>query len=434
MNVKKQAEPKPLPRIAAFERMGFGLFVHWGLYAQRGQGEWIQRLKPIAQSEYDRLFATFTAKDFDADALARLARDAGARYITLTTRHHEGFSLYDTRGLSTFDAPHSPAARDLVAEFVDACRRYDIVPFLYHTTLDWREKSHTCSDKAFARYLDYLHASVEVLCRHYGKIGGLWFDGNWSRKGADWKEDRLYRMIRRLQPDAMIINNTGLSALGATGHPELDGVTFEQALPQKPDRRGWKKYLAGEMCQTMNAHWGIGANDFNFLSPREIITNLCLSRKVGANYLLNLGPEAQGRLPEYESAALRVVGRWMALHGEIIRRGRPMDLRCSGRDFVLEADGRCYYFAFDLAIQGHSHVTAGAGGAGPRTVAGLPLILRRARWVDTGDPVTFARNSRTGDTLLHLTGFPYGSNLVVRVAELIPDSPSRGRRTRKTAL
>lgn len=414
----KRPIPKPLPRIARFERLGFGLFVHWGLYSQLGQGEWAQRLAPIAQEEYDKLFDTFTACDFDADALARLARDAGARYITLTTRHHEGFSLYDTRGLSSFDAPHSPAGRDLVAEFVDACRRHGLVPFLYHTTLDWREKSHTCTDRAFARYLDYLHASVEVLCRHYGKIGGLWFDGNWSRKNADWKEDRLYAMIRRHQPDAMIINNTGLGAEGVLGHPEIDSVTFEQSLPKRPNRRGWKKYVAGEMCQTMNAHWGIGARDLNYLAPREIITNLCLSRKVGANYLLNLGPTAQGGLPPYETAALRTVGRWMEMHGDIVREGAPVEGACQGRDFLLQRGSRYYYFAFDLKIKGDVHVTVPGAGNGPRAISNLPLKIKRARWVDNGEELAFAQHRKTGDALLHLTGFPYGTHLVVRVAEL----------------
>ena len=168
--------PKPVARVARFEKLAHGMFVHWGLYSQLGQGEWIQHLKPVPQREYDKLKATFTAADFDARALARLARAAGMRYITLTTRHHEGFSLYDTRGLSDFDAPHSPAGRDLVAEFVDGCRAEGIVPFLYHTTLDWRWNSHRCNARAFAKYLDYLHTSVEVLCRHYGPIGGLWFD------------------------------------------------------------------------------------------------------------------------------------------------------------------------------------------------------------------------------------------------------------------
>lgn len=420
MKTRSSNIPKPLPRVAKFEKLAYGMFVHFGLYSQLGQGEWVRCLGNQAPSRYDRLKITFTAEDFDAKALARFAREVGMRYITLTTRHHDGFSLYDTRGLSTFDAPHSPAKRDLVAEFVSACRAESVVPFLYHTTLDWRWKSNTCPPAAFEKYLDYLNSSVEVLCRYYGPLGGMWFDGNWSRPDADWRESRLYATIRKYQPQAMIINNTGLDARGALGHPEVDSTTFEQGLPSMPDRRGWKKHLAGEMCQTMNAHWGLGANDLNYLSPREIIENLCLSRKVGANYLLNIGPTAQGGLPEYEVAALRVTGRWVARFGDILREGKPVACACTGRDFVLKVHGRFYYFAFDLSIGGHANVTVGPGGGGPRVVAGFPGKIRSARWLDSGDAVSFAQESESGDALLHLSGYPYGTHLVVRVAEILP--------------
>lgn len=174
------AIPEPKPYIAAFEQLGFGMFVHWGLYSQLGRCEWIYKIDNMDMGEYEKLKDTFTADCFDARALARTARDAGCRYIILTTRHHEGFSLYDTRGLSDFDAVHSPAGRDLIAEYVDACREYGIKPFFYHTTLDWH---HPDFEGSFDRYLEYLRRSVEVLCRNYGEIGGFWFDGNWSKAG-----------------------------------------------------------------------------------------------------------------------------------------------------------------------------------------------------------------------------------------------------------
>src|SRR5690606_19349677 len=116
-------------------------------------------------------------------------RECGMRYITLTARHHDGYSLYNTRGLSRFDAPNTAPGRDLIADFVDGCRAEGITPFLYHTTLDWQWDTQQCSEERFREYLDYLHSSVEVLCMHYGELGGLWFDGNWSRPDADWKED-----------------------------------------------------------------------------------------------------------------------------------------------------------------------------------------------------------------------------------------------------
>lgn len=410
--------PKPLARVAKFEKMGFGLFLHWGLYSQMGKGEWILHHHGIPYSQYDKLTSTFTAKDYDARAWARLAKEAGMKYMVLTTRHHDGFSLYDTRGLSDFDAPHSAAGRDLITEYVEGCRAEGIVPFFYHTTLDWRWKSHTCSDKEFKKYLDYLIASVEVLCTNYGKIGGLWFDGNWSRKNADWREDELYATIRKHQPEAIITNNSGLGALGAMGHPELDTTTFEQGLPGAPDRRGWKKYLTGEMCQTMNRHWGVGFNDFRYKSVPEIIETLCACRKVGANYLLNIGPLAQGGIPELEAATLRRAGEWVAQAGEVLYKGQPYPAVCMGRDFVLRYRGKYYYFAHGLGRRGSANVVSDKGGQGPRAIGGLNAKVSSARWIDNGEKIDLVHDSRKGMSVLHATGYDYGNDLVVRIAEL----------------
>ena len=394
--------------------------MHWGLYSQLGQGEWIQFQKKIPNEEYARLKDNFTAKDFNARAIAWLARESGMRYVTLTTRHHDGFSLYDTRGLSDFDAPHSPAGRDLVAEFVEGCRSQGVVPFLYHTTLDWRWDSWNCDQAKFDEYLDYLHASVEILCRNYGELGGFWFDGNWSRPKMDWKEDRLYRTIRKYQPEAMIINNTGLGARGATGHPEIDSVTFEQGLPNAPDRRGWPKYLAGEMSETANGHWSYAGKDFNYKGIPEIIGNLCACRKVGAAYIFNVGPTATGAIPEYEKAVIRKVGEWAALHGTLLQEGKPVAARCQGRDFILEKGGRCYYFAHDLARRGNSHVVTSGGGNGPRVADGLTERLHSGRWLDNGEQVRFSQSDDKALLTIDCTGYEYGNDMVVRVAEFEP--------------
>jgi len=418
MSKAASVAPRPAARVARFEKLGYGLFLHWGLYSQLGKGEWVQHHYKIPFSTYEKLAAKFTAADFDARAYARVARECGQRYITLITRHHEGFSLYDTRGLSDFDAVHAPAKRDLVAEFVEACRAEDIVPFLYHTTLDWRWDSARCSPKKFTEYLDYLHDSVEILCRHYGKLGGLWFDGNWSLPHADWKEDRLYAMIRKYQPEAMIINNTGLDARGVRGHPELDSTTWEQGLPAAPDRRGWPKYVAGEMCETMNGHWGAGFRDFNYKSPAEIIQHLCACRKVGANYLLNLGPTATGGIPYYEAAAMRKAGEWVALHDEVIRNGEPFRAACEGRDFVLKHGRRFYYFAHDLSRRGDANVVVQTGGNGPRSVEGFPARVKSARWLDDDEKIPFFQSRDGSIVTLPCQGYDYGHDMVVRVAEL----------------
>ena len=408
--------PVPEKRISDFEKLGFGMFIHWGLYSQLGEGEWIMHLKNIPKEEYSKLKDTFTAKDFDAEKIAFTAKNSGMKYITLTTRHHEGFSLYDTKGLSDYDAPHSPAGRDLVAEFIAACRKYGLVPMLYHTTLDWYDDRFETN---FNAYLEYLRNSVEILCTEYGEIGGLWFDGNWSRPDSDWKLDRLYGMIRRHQPEAIIIDNTGVFRAGEVGHLEVDAVTFENQSARPLNREGMRKYAAAEVCRTMNSHWGTGGNDFNFKSPREIIELLCSSRGCGANLLLNIGPEAQGKIPAYEQAVLELAGRWLKIFGESVYDPRPVSgLKYQGRDFLLRNGRDCYYFAFDLGISGDANVTVDVAGIGTRAVDGFHEKVISAYWLDNAQKVNFIQDCRNDMLALQCNGFPYGVHTVVRVMKL----------------
>lgn len=407
--------PLPEPRVQRFEAMALGMFVHWGLYSQLGRGEWVMHNETIPVNAYAKLQRTFTAAEFDGRALARTAKYAGMKYITLTARHHEGFSLYDTRGLSDYDAVHAPAGRDLVADFVEGCNAEGVVPFFYHTTLDWYQPSF---HEDFDAYLEYLHASVELLCTRYGPIGGLWFDGNWSKPDADWKEDRLYGIIRTHQPEAIIVNNTGLHERGKVGHPEIDSTTFEQGRPTPMDRRGMPKYVAAEMCQTMNMHWGLGKNDFHYMSPKDIIENLTACRKVGANYLLNAGPTAEGALPAYEAAAFERVGDWVRMHADAIYHGKPCDVIGPDMDFGLATEDSVYLFIHNLSIHGNAHVTVGMHGAGPREFANLNRHIANAQWIDNGETLKFEQDAGSGKLTLHTTNFPYGTNTVVRVARL----------------
>lgn len=406
--------PTPLRRVAAFESLGFGMFVHWGLYAQLQRGEWVEHAEKIPCDEYLRLMQSFTAEDFDAKALAKTAKRAGMRYITLTSRHHEGFSLYDTRGLSELDVTHTPCNRDLIQEFTDACRAEGIVPMLYHTTLDWNDRRFS---EDWDAYLEYLRASVEVLCTHYGPIGGFWFDGNWSRPDADWKESNLYATIRRHQPEALIINNTGVDAMGEVGHPEIDAVTFERGRPVPLDRTNAPKYVAGEMCHTFNFHWGTAKNDFNYLSPAHVIEELCFARRAGANLLMNIGPLKHGRVPDYEAAALAKVGDWIALSEDVIYEGRPCGVTGEGDDFALAVGEDLYLFITSITAIGNTIYSGSDRGTNaPRLFAGVKDQYSTARWLDNGEVLTFGQS---GDNLtLHATGYPYGTNMVVRVAKL----------------
>lgn len=408
----------PKKRIADFEKLGFGLFVHWGLYSQLGKGEWSFYHADIQIKEYKKLQHTFTAEDFDAEKLVLLAKKAGCKYIVLTTRHHEGFSLYDTCGLNEFDAPHSPAKRDLVREFVDACRKYDIIPFFYHTTLDWYNEDF---ENDFDAYLEYLRKSVEILCKNYGKIGGFWFDGDWIKPDADWKLDELYGTIRKYQPDAMIINNTGLDARGEIGHPEIDSVTFEQGRPAPLDRSNMKKYVSAEMCYTLNDHWGIGYNDFNYKSTKEFIEALCDCRKVGANFLLNIGPSAQGGIVPIQAEYLKIMGGWMSIFGEAIYNGKPYIYDGDSRHFILKGeDNSLYIFVYGLGQRGSEHVVTNGSKEINHTFSGVKEKIKEIRWID--EPEYEIEFKQTGDSLaVKFPGMPYGCSYCVRVAKALTE-------------
>lgn len=407
--------PIPEKRIAEFEKRGFGMFIHWGLYSQLERGEWTYNLHEDSPARYKECFDHFTAENFDAKAIVRLAKKAGMKYITLTTRHHDGFSLYDTRGLSENDVMHTPCQRDLVKEFVDACNEEDILPMLYHTTLDW---VHPDFENDFDAYLEYLRKSVEILCTHYGKIGGLWFDGNWSKRGADWKLDELYGMIHRLQPDAMVINNTGLSEQGKTGHPEIDSVTFEQGQATPMNREGMDKYVAAEMCQTMNRHWGIAVNDIDYKSPRQMIERLTHARKVGANYLLNIGLGPQGEVSKMTEALLETIGQWTWMAKDSLYDGKPCELVCNHeKDFVLMKAEEAYVYVHDLPMLGPKDVVVAYQSTEENhSIQGVTRKVKSMKWIDNDEELLFSQHD---DVLSYrAVGFKYGSHMIVRIAKI----------------
>ncbi|MBR2023487.1 MAG: alpha-L-fucosidase [Clostridia bacterium] len=406
---------QPRAYVRDFENLGFGMFVHFGLYSQREQGEWTMYLHNIPRETYARLADTFSpAKDW-AKRLVKTAKKAGCKYVTLTTRHHDGFSLYDTCGLSDFDAPSTACGRDLVQEFVDACNAEGLVPFFYHTLLDWRQESYKTDFKA---YLVYLRKSIEILCKNYGKIGGFWFDGMWDKPNDDWEEDALYGTIRTYQKDAMIVNNTGLNAQGALGHIELDSVTFERGKPAPINQKGAPRYVASEVCQTLNTHWGYAKNDYYYTSLANVIEDWCICRKFGSNFLLNVGPKANGYLRDMDKALLKTLGSWTAISKKAMYLPKPCDLavQYKEKDFVLRGKNAYYLFCFDLSMLADPNVERTRANAYEDTLT-FPEKVEKITWLD--EPKTELAFVQDGDTLTVKTGpYPYGKNLVVRIAEI----------------
>jgi alpha-L-fucosidase len=393
---------KELKYIEDFKQLGFGLFVHFGVYSIVGKGEWYLHLNPNAKmSEYEKLPAKFKVKKNWAKELVKTAKQAGCKYITLTTRHHDGFSLYDTCGLNDYDAPHSACGRDLIREFVDACNEGGIVPFFYHTLLDWREESYKTD---FPKYIDYLVKSIETLCKNYGKIGGFWFDGMWDKKDEDWQEDRIYGTIRKYLPEAMIINNTGLSECGKVGHPEIDSVTFERGEPGFVDNSD--KCRAGEMCQVLNDHWGYAAGDCNYKPIKELLENLVDCRSYNCNFLLNTGLRGDGSVNPMDACMLKEIGKWTKKNKEAIYSVKSCAITAKNAT-ILEGNG-CYYAVIkNVPMSADPNVQRNEG----KGRVYIDADIRSAEWLDNGEKIKLEGNS------FEIEPYLYGESYSLRVAK-----------------
>ena len=394
---------KKLKYIENFEKLGFGLFVHFGLYSEVGKGEWYLCINKQADKiAYEQVAKRFKVSKNWAKNLAKTAKRAGCKYITLTTRHHDGFSLYDTCGLNDYDAPHSACGRDLIREFVDACNQEGLVPFFYHTLLDWREESY---QNNFSAYIDYLVNSIEILCKNYGKIGGFWFDGMWDKEGENWQEDRLYGTIRKYQPEAMIINNTGLFACGKVGHAEIDSVTFERGAPCFVDNSD--KYRAGEMCQVLNDHWGYAKDDCNYKSIKELIENLVDCRRYNCNFLLNTGLRGNGSVNPMDECILREIGKWVKKNKEFIYQAKACDI--AAKNAVILQGEDCYYAVIKNVPMSANPNVQRAESTGQVCVESE---IMSAEWLDNGQKISVE------DNRFYVDPFLYGESYSVRIAKL----------------
>lgn len=389
--------------IENFKKMGFGMFNHFGLYSILGKGEWVLAQGKIDHAKYNELTRKFKVKKDWAKQLVKTAKAAGCRYITLTTRHHDGFSLYDVKGLNDFDAPHSACGRDLIREFVDECNKEGIVPFFYHTLLDWYNPDYK---NDFPKYIDYLVKSIEILCTQYGKIGGFWFDGMWDKPNDDWQEDRIYGTIRKYQPEAMIINNTGLSECGKTGHREIDSVTFERGKAFFVDKS--EKPLAGEVCEALTDHWGYAKEDICVKSPKELVEMLIDCRKFNCNLLLNTGLMGNGLIPDGEKANLLAVGKWIKVNKGFIYEVVSAHIEAENADVLT--DGKYYYAVIrKVPMSADPNV---ANMADNRTVTiKTDKKVVSAKWLDNGKSVKGVKKNS-----FPVEPFAYGYSYGARVA------------------
>jgi alpha-L-fucosidase len=334
-----QAAYQPSPaNIAArqwFQDAKFGMFIHWGVYSVLANGEWVMETRPLTVAQYEKLPAQFNPQKFDAAAWVALAKAAGMKYITITSRHHDGFSMFDTRATDYNIVQRTPYAKDPLKQLADECHRQGIKLFFYYSQLDWHNPDyfphgwtghHTGRPESgdWNHYLDFMNAQLRELLTNYGEIGGIWFDGMWDKPDADWKLDRTYSLIHQLQPAALIIPNHHKLPL-----PGEDVQTFEKDFPGA-NTTGFGGAPVGqlplEMSETMNQSWGFNISDSNYKSTRDLIRFFVRAAGNNANLLLNVGPMPNGEIqPEFVDR-LHEVGAWMSKYGESVygTRGGPV--------------------------------------------------------------------------------------------------------------
>lgn len=335
----QQYTPSP-ENIAArqwFRNAKFGLFIHWGPFSILGDGEWVMNNRNITVENYTRLEDFFNPVDFDAAQWVSMAKNAGMKYITLITRHHDGFSLWDTK-YSDFNIMHTPYHKDIVKMIADECHKQGMKLFLYYSLLDWRRDDYSYwtgrTGHGTGRtihgdwndYIKFMENQLTELLTNYGEIAGIWFDGYWDQTAPegeadrtpriDWHLSEIYALIHKLQPQCLIGNNHHLEPL-----PGEDFQMFEQDLPgENTSGLSFQKTsaLPLESCVTMNNSWGFNITDTSYKSPKQLIDLLVKASGYGANLLLNIGPMPDGVVqPEFRER-LAYMGNWLRVYGESI--------------------------------------------------------------------------------------------------------------------
>jgi alpha-L-fucosidase len=322
-------------RMSWWKEARFGLFIHWGLYSipagewkgKTEYGEWIRTSAEISLEEYDKFVGQFNPIKFNADEWVRMARDAGMKYITITTKHHDGFCLFDSK-YTDFDIMSTPFQRDIMKELADACRKQDVTLCWYHSIMDWHhpdylprrdwEKNRSIEGANYDRYVQHMKNQLKELTTNYGNIGVLWFDGEWE---STWNRERgrdLYNYVRELQPDIIINNRVGAGRSGMEGFSEGEEFAGDFGTPEQQIPATGLPDVNWETCMTMNDHWGYNSHDENWKSAKELLQKLADITSKGGNFLLNVGPTSEGLFPQASIDRLQEIGRWMNVNGEAI--------------------------------------------------------------------------------------------------------------------
>ena len=331
-----------------FQDAKFGLFIHWGVYSVLGDGEWVMNNQNNSIKEYEQLPKFFNPTKYDAEKWVLMAKNAGMKYITITSRHHDGFSMFDSKASDYNIVNKTPYGKDVLKMLAEACRKHDIKLFFYYSQLDWYRDDYFPRGRTgngitgrgegkWEDYINFMKAQLTELLTNYGTIGGIWFDGQWDQHewdgkrfgkiNVDFKLKEVYDLIHELQPQALIGSNHHL-----TPNPGEDFQMFEKDLPGK----GTKDFATSkddignlplEVCETINGSWGFNLKDRKHKSEKELIQYLIKAAGYDSNLLLNVGPMPNGEIQEEHIKSLEKIGRWVKQYGETIYQTRkgPID-------------------------------------------------------------------------------------------------------------
>ncbi|TWU61829.1 alpha-L-fucosidase [Crateriforma conspicua] len=385
----------------------FGMFIHWGLYAVpagkydgkevKGIGEWIMSRANIPRDRYEAYAPQFDPQQYDADTWVRIAKYAGMKYIVITSKHHDGFCLFDSAGqYDVVDAP--PYGKDILADLRDACERHGVKFCTYYSIMDWHHPSQKPAkmnngrpvwnptqmiDGQKQQYVDYMKGHLKTLVEDY-RTHVLWFDGEWPSWWTDQDGQELYQWLLELNPESIVNNRVGAGRKGMSGFTQEgsfagDFGTPEQEIPATGVDSDW------ESCMTMNDTWGFKTSDKNWKSSQRLIQNLIDITSKGGNYLLNIGPKADGTFPQASVDRLRAIGQWMSVNGESIHGTQAALFRPDwGR--VTRKDGTLYLHVFDWPSNGKL------------TIPALSNEVRRVSLL--ASPETTLNLNRDGETMV----------------------------------
>lgn len=345
-----------------FQESRFGIFIHWGIYSIFGQGEWYLQNYPIDKYEYAKAADAFYPHRFNAAEWVSAIKASGAKYICITSRHHDGFSMWDTEQSEYNIVDATPFKRDILRELADECERQGIKLHLYYSHIDWGRDDYPMGRTAtniigrnrenenWPQYYDFMNRQLTELLTNYGKIGAIWFDGHWDRDQDtipfNWQLDEQYAMIHRLQPSCLIGNNHHI-----TPFPGEDIQIFERDIPGE-NTAGLSgqdiSRLPLETCQTMNRAWGYKLQDQDYKSTEKLIQYLVSTAAKGANLLLNVGPRPNGELPEKAVERLKEMGEWMNVYGETVYGTTAGDIPAQEWGVTTRKGNRLFIHIFNL--------------------------------------------------------------------------------------